>query len=255
MVSPIQAKEDVTVRLLSAFKNLISEGALTPGSRLPAERDLAETFQVSRSSLRQALKALEIMGVVSQRVGDGTYVNLSPALLGEPMEFLILLNGISFNELMDARLIVEPELAARAADRASREDLSALRIEMEAMEQSEKSHPAFIRHDLEFHKAIFRMAGNRVCSMLFSVVHQSLHDLMAVTSRLVPAEHTLNLHHRIYIAIRRRDPEEARRRMAEHLQDARGLLGRANDQQKAEHLQNRLTQLGAPARKGFRKKG
>ena len=254
MVSPVQVKEDVTVRLLSAFKTLISEGSLAPGSRLPAERDLAESFQVSRSSLRQALKALEIMGVLSQRVGDGTYLNLSPALLGEPMEFLILLNGISFDELMDARLIVEPELAARAADRTTRESLATLRIHMEAMAQSEKDHERFVRHDLEFHKAIFQMAGSRVCSMLFSVVHQSLHDLMEVTSRLVPPEHTLNLHQRIYTAIRQGDPDEARRRMAEHLEDARGLLTRASVRRRAEHLQNRLAPLSA-ARKPSRKKG
>ena len=68
-------KDDVTGRLVGVFKNLISEGALTPGGRLPAERDLAEKFGVSRSSLRQALKVLEIMGVISQRVGDGTYFN------------------------------------------------------------------------------------------------------------------------------------------------------------------------------------
>src|SRR6266566_7485988 len=66
---PALAKDDVTARLIGVFKNLISEGALTPGGRLPAERDLAEKFGVSRSSLRQALKVLQIMGVISQRVG------------------------------------------------------------------------------------------------------------------------------------------------------------------------------------------
>src|SRR5439155_17548637 len=123
----LNSKEDVTVRLLSTFKRLISEGALAPGSRLPAERELAENFQVSRSSLRQALKVLQIMGVISQRVGDGTYLNAgAPSILSEPMEFLILLDGISFHELMEARLIVEPELAARAARRATAEDISEL---------------------------------------------------------------------------------------------------------------------------------
>src|SRR5581483_5095298 len=93
-------KEDVTVRLLATFKRLISEGAVAPGSRLPAERELAEKFQVSRSSLRQALKVLEIIGVISQRVGDGSYVNeAASSVLGEPLNFLILLNGISFDEL------------------------------------------------------------------------------------------------------------------------------------------------------------
>src|SRR5215470_2253663 len=116
-------KEDVTGTLIGVFKRLISEGSLAPGHRLPSERELAERFEVSRSSLRQALKVLEIMGVISQRVGDGTYLNAAaPTLLGEPMAFLILLDGISAHELMEARIIVEPELAARAASRATEED-------------------------------------------------------------------------------------------------------------------------------------
>ena len=102
-------KVDVTSRLLATFKQLISEGTIVPGTRLPAERELASNLRVSRGSLRQVLKMLEVMGVVSQRVGDGTYLNgAAPGILAEPMEFLILLDGISFEELMDARLIVEP---------------------------------------------------------------------------------------------------------------------------------------------------
>ncbi len=247
---PLAAKEDVTVRLLTAFKRLISEGALVSGSRLPAERDLAESFHVSRSSLRQALKVLEIMGVISQRVGDGTYLNAAaPSLLGEPMEFLILLDGISFHELMEARIIVEPELAARAASRATEEDLATLRREMAAMKESSKNRSRLSEHDLQFHQAIFQAAGNRVCSMMFTVIHRSLHNLIELTSQLVPVEHTLHLHERIYTAIRRRDPDEARKRMAEHLLDAKGLLARASDQQQNSLLQNRITQLAAQAKK------
>ena len=112
-------KEDITAKLLATFKQLIAEGTLAPGARMPAEREMASNLNVSRGSLRQVLKMLEIMGVVSQRVGDGTYLNAAaPSILAEPMEFLILLDGISFEELMEARLIVEPELAARAASRA-----------------------------------------------------------------------------------------------------------------------------------------
>ena len=106
---PPAQKVDVTARLLATFKQLISEGALVPGARLPAEREMANNLRVSRGSLRQVLKMLEIMGVVSQRVGDGTYLNAAAhSMLAEPMEFLILLDGITFEELMDARLIVEP---------------------------------------------------------------------------------------------------------------------------------------------------
>jgi GntR family transcriptional regulator, transcriptional repressor for pyruvate dehydrogenase complex len=239
----IHSKDDVTVRVLSTFKRLISEGALVAGARLPSERELAEKFQVSRSSLRQALKVLEIMGVISQRVGDGTYLNASaPTVLDEPMEFLILLNGLTSYELMEARIIVEPELAARAATRATEDDLAVLRSEMALMEKAETNADRSY-HDILFHSAIFQAAGNRVCTLMFTVVHHSLRQFIELTSQLVPPRHTLNLHQKIYSAIRRRNPEEARKRMAEHLQDADSLLARAHSEERSSRLQNRITEL------------
>jgi GntR family transcriptional repressor for pyruvate dehydrogenase complex len=238
------AREDVTARLIAIFKQLIAEGTLVPGSRLPADRDLAGSFGVSRSSLRQALKVLEIMGVISQRVGDGTYLNSdADSILGEPMEFLILLDGISFHELMEARLFVEPELAARAATRASGDDLAHIRRELTAMETAGPDHEQFVKHDLMFHQAIFTAAGNRVCGQMFSVVHKSLEKLIRLTSQIVDAEHTVVLHRRIYTAIRKRDPVEARQRMIEHLTDARDLLVRATERQSQSQVQKRIGRL------------
>lgn len=244
----VASKADVTVRLLTAFKRLISEGTLGAGARLPAERDLAEQFQVSRSSLRQALKVLEIMGVISQRVGDGTYVTgEDSSVLSESLEFLILLNAISFQEVMEARIIVEPELAARAATRATAKDHAALRREMKAMRLAGKGHDLNSRHDLEFHKIIFDAAGNRVCSMLFTVIHQSLNKLIQLTAQLVPVRHTLMFHQRIYTAIAEGDPAEARRRMTEHLLDVKELLARANHKHQASQVRSRISQLAVAA--------
>jgi GntR family transcriptional regulator, transcriptional repressor for pyruvate dehydrogenase complex len=252
-------KEDVTGTLISVFKRLISEGSLVPGHRLPAEREFAEMFGVSRSSLRQALKVLEIMGVISQRVGDGTYLNTAaPSILAEPLEFLILLDGISFHELMEARLIVEPELAARAAARATLEDVAELEQVLNEMEEHRQHHDRFTECDLLFHKTIFRIAGNRVCSLMFTVVHQSLERLIYLTSQLVEPEHTLQLHRRIYAGIRRKDADEARRRMKEHLEDARELFKRATELQAHSSLQSRIgeltsTSVGADNTEKFRR--
>ncbi len=243
------SKDDVTVKLIAVFKQLISEGTLVPGSRLPAERELAVSFGVSRNSLRQALKVLEIMGVISQRVGDGTYLNTgAEAILGEPMEFLILLDGITFHELMEARLIVEPELAAQAATRASNEDVAEIHRELKAMENAGGDHDRLVEHDLLFHQAIFRAAGNRVCGLMFSVVHRSLQKLITLTSTLVDAEHTLGLHHRILTAIRKRDPDEARRRMSEHLLDAKKLINKATDKFDQANIQKRISKVSARGR-------
>ena len=240
----VASKDDVTVKLIAVFKQLISEGTMTPGGRLPSERELAASFGVSRSSLRQALKVLEIMGVISQRVGDGTYLNSSAkAILSEPMQFLILLDGISEHELMEARLIVEPELAAQAAERATAEDIAAIRREVEAMEQPNLDQRQLIEHDLLFHQAIFAAAKNRVCGLMFAVVHQSLKNLITLTSQVVDAEHTLVLHRRILNAIRKRDPEEARRRMREHLLDARELIAKATGRMDQVSIQSRIPKV------------
>lgn len=241
---PRTQKVDVTARLLATFKQLISEGTLSPGARLPAERELASNLHVSRGSLRQVLKMLEIMGVVSQRVGDGTYLNAAAhSMLAEPMEFLILLDGISFEELMDARLIVEPELAARAATRASAEQVAALRRSLDGMEGGNGRHIDAIEDDLQFHRTIFQMAENRVCSLMFSMVHESMRSLMEITSRMVEPEHTLRLHHRIYTAIKKGDSSEARARMFAHLTDARALLIRSNAARIETQLGDRLSAL------------
>lgn len=246
--STTAGKEDITAMLIGVFKRLISEGSLVPGNRLPAERELAEMFGVSRSSLRQALKVLEIMGVISQRVGDGTYLNTAaPSILAEPLEFFILLDGLTFHELMEARLIVEPELAARAAARATPEEVAELHQVLNLMEESREDHRRFTEGDLLFHKTIFRLAGNRVCSLMFTVVHQSLERLIHLTSQLVEPEHTLQLHRRIYTAIRRKDADEARRRMTEHLEDARELFVRASALQAQSSLQSRIGELTSAA--------
>ncbi|MDX2041093.1 MAG: FadR/GntR family transcriptional regulator [Acidobacteriota bacterium] len=246
--SAATAKDDVTGTLIGLFKRLISEGSLVPGQRLPAERELAEHFGVSRSSLRQALKVLEIMGVISQRVGDGTYLNAAaPAILAEPMEFLILLDGLSFHELMETRLIVEPELAARAATRATLEDIAELQQVLTEMEESRQDHPRFTEYDLLFHKTIFRIAGNRVCSLMFTVVHQSLERLIHLTAQLVEPEHTLQMHRRIFLAIRRKDADEARRRMTEHLEDTREFFKRATSLHVQSSLPSRISVLKAAA--------
>ncbi|MBL8174200.1 MAG: FadR family transcriptional regulator [Bryobacterales bacterium] len=243
---PASNKEDVTVKLIAVFKRLISEGTLAPGGRLPAERELAASFGVSRNSLRQALKVLEIMGVISQRVGDGTYLNSgAEAILGEPMEFLILLDGISVHELMEARLIVEPELAAQAASRATAEDVAEIERELSAMEDAGEDSDRLVEHDLLFHQAIFRAAGNRVCSLMFSVVHRSMKRLITLTSQVVSPEHTLTLHRRILAAIRKRNPDDARRRMSEHLLDARKLINRAAGQMDQEKIQRRIAKYAA----------
>lgn len=223
----VRPKEDLTNRLIEALNRMISQGVLLPGTKLPPERDLAPRFGVSRSSLRHALKALEHMGVLYQRVGDGTYVREScEEILSRPLELLILLDGITASELLETRLIVEPELAARAADRATSSDLERLNATIEDM-RKQKDQQKLTELDIAFHQGIFMASGNRLSQRIFPIIQRAMLRSMAITATLVDAEHTLSFHKPIYNALYRRKPAEAREKMIEHLQDARQLLAKA----------------------------
>jgi GntR family transcriptional repressor for pyruvate dehydrogenase complex len=224
---PKPADSRVTAQLIASIKKLISNGSVVPGSRFPPERELAKEFGVNRASLRQALKVLEIMGVLTQRVGDGTYLSTSAeSILNEPIEFLVLLDDLSHHELFETRMIVEPELAARAALRATAEDLATLRRAITAMEQSRTTRSR-LDADMAFHEAIFRASGNRICHLLFKVIHRTVLTSMHRLSSRTAIERPLGYHRKIYAAIRNRNAKEARRQMLEHITDAQALMGSA----------------------------
>lgn len=215
----------VTGKLIARFKDLLASGALKPGERLPAERDLAVQFGVSRSSLRQALKVLESMGIVAQRVGHGTRLNSNAAtILSEPFEFLVLIDGISIFELHEARMIVEPELAARAAERATVEHLTTLRKSIETMKRTGRDPARRTEQDLLFHSTIHLAAGNRVCERMFTSVNRAMMTSIRVTTHRVPYQHTIAFHTPIYQAIHDRDPKAAREHMMAHLIETKDQL-------------------------------
>jgi GntR family transcriptional repressor for pyruvate dehydrogenase complex len=218
-------RDDVTHLLILRFQQLLSEGVLSPGTRLPPERELASRFGVARSSLRPALKVLEIMGVITQKVGDGSYLNKdASSVLSVPMEFLFLLDDTSPQELTEMRLMIEPTLAAKAAERANAQDIALLRQSIADFESSGRDRIRLVASDLLFHRAIFEASGNRLAGRLFHTIHRAMLNMIMVTSQRVDLEHTLHFHRPIMVAIEKRDPELASRLMADHLIDARDLL-------------------------------
>jgi GntR family transcriptional repressor for pyruvate dehydrogenase complex len=234
-------KDDVTHLLILRFQQLLSDGLLSPGTKLPPERELAANFGVARSSLRQALKVLEIMGVITQKVGDGSYLNKdASSVLAVPMEFLFLLDDTSLQELTEMRLMMEPALAAKAAERANAEDIALLRQSIADLEQSKHDRVRLVASDLLFHRAIFQASGNRLTGRLFHIIHRAMLNMMMVTSQLVELEHTLHFHQPIFVAIEQRDPERASRLMTEHLTDARDLLLHSREKESSRLLRDHL---------------
>jgi GntR family transcriptional repressor for pyruvate dehydrogenase complex len=234
-------KEDVTHLLILRFQQMMSEGVLRPGTKLPPERELAAHFKVARSSLRPALKVLEIMGVIQQKVGDGSYLNRdASSVLAVPMEFLFLLDDTSVQELTELRFLIEPALAAKAAERANSEDIALLRQSIKDLEASEGDRVKLVTSDLLFHRAIFQASGNRLTGRLFHTIHRAMVNMIMVTSQLVELEHTLAFHKPIFAAIEQRNAALASKLMMAHLTDAADLLTQVQEQEKERTLRDHL---------------
>lgn len=240
----LRSKDDITYWLVLRFQQLLSHGVLKPGARLPSERELAIKFGVARSSLRQALKVLEVMGVITQRVGDGSYLNNdASAVLSVPMDFLFLLDDTSVQELVEMRLIVEPALAARAAERATAADIALMKQSIEEFERSEGDRVKLVSADLLFHRRIFQASGNRLSGRLFHMIHRAMLNMMMVTSRMVDLEHTLRFHIPIMEAIEQREPKQASRLMTEHLIDAQELILHTKRETQAKQLDEYFSEI------------
>ncbi len=245
-------KEDVTHLLILQFQQMLSDGVLSPGTKLPPERELAAHFKVARSSLRQALKVLEIMGVITQKVGDGSYLNRdASSVLAVPMEFLFLLDDTSVQELTELRFLMEPALAAKAAERANSDDIALLRQSITDLKNSKRDRVRLVASDLLFHRAIFQASGNRLTGRLFHTIHRAMLNMMMVTSQLVDLEHTVAFHKPILTAIEQRDPMLASKLMTAHLTDATELLARSHEQERSQVLRDHM----ASAVKGLDKSG
>lgn len=145
------------------------------------------------------------------------------------IDFLILIDDLSHHELFETRLIVKPELAARASERATAEDLVAMRKAIKDFENCQTTEER-LNADMAFHECVFRAAGNRICHLLFRVVHRTLLTSMNQLAGRVELERPLQYHREIYSAIYNRDADAARRKMFAHISDAAALLAtpRAN---------------------------
>src|ERR1700761_2513971 len=246
-------KEDVTHLLILRFQQMMSDGVLRPGTKLPPERELAAHFRVARSSLRPALKVLEIMGVIQQKVGDGSYLNRdASSVLVVPMEFLFLLDDTSVSELTELRFMMEPALAAKAAERANSDDIALLRQSITDLENSETDRVKLVASDLLFHRAIFQASGNRLTGRLFHTIHRAMLNMMIVTSQMVDLEHTVAFHKPILAAIEDRNAKLAAKLMTDHINDASDLLAHGWEQEKAQALREHMSTRPAPLQKNPR---
>jgi DNA-binding FadR family transcriptional regulator len=222
---------------------LIRGGELEAGSRLPPERDLAKRLGVSRPTIREAMIALELAGLVEVRTGSGIYVRAEgsgEAPAGRQASF----DAGSFDagpgafELLAARLLIEPEIAAEAARSLTDADLAALRDTVRVLEDAGE-HRASQEADRAFHTLIARASGNGVLvsivedlwASMFSPIFEAL---SARTGLPDSRRMTLADHRAIVERLEARDPEGARAAMRRHLEHVRAILNSHAEPQPAE---------------------
>lgn len=218
--------------------DLIARGEFGPGDRLPPERDLARLLGVSRPTVREAMIALEIAGLVEVRVGAGIFVTLQATVeRADAAVRRIARAGPSPMELLGARLLIEPEVAARAAAMAEPEALQAIAETLEQMEAAVDT-PAHRAADQLFHGRIAAATHNTVLVSLVDEIwgqmFTPLFERMGARSGLIPQarDATLDEHQAIYKAIAAGDSAGARRAMTNHLSNVERILaeGDAGDQ-------------------------
>ena len=209
--------EEVAERL----REMIQNGQLAAGDRLPPERDLAKELGVSRPTLRAGIRSLSAVGILQSRQGAGTFVAAaeeSPTLDSSPLRMLSALHGFTSDEMFEARLALEMSIAGLAARRATSEQMTQLAEEIAGMYASLDNPEQYLVHDMRFHQIVAAASGNRILTSLMNMVATILFEYRSKTvKRATDLKQSAEQHHNIYRALRDRNSESAEQAMHDHL--------------------------------------
>ena len=212
--------------IIETIMKQVAEGKIKPGDRIPGERSLSEMFNVSRTSIRQALKSLEFLGVLEIRHGATTTLKTSStSLFINPLRFMSILYNIDISEFFDARKTIEIALAKKAAQHASYQDIENMRRCLEIAENSFDNPEDYLYREKDFHECIFIASGNQILTAMINSM-----NVLLVGSRKESIKTFENLkvsfdkHYKIFEAIEKQDVEAAGEAMLDHLEDVERRL-------------------------------
>ena len=207
-------------QIVQQVEDSILKGQLKPGDQLPAERDLAQRFGVSRTAVREAVKTLREKGLVEAYSGRGTFVtNGTSQAIRQSLDLMIRINQQDGSaNLVELRLVLEPEIAGLAASRIDDQLLATMREAVAVMDRSLRAPDAFVEADLDFHLALAEAVGNPLILSLLDSIVGLLREQRSRIFNIDGGPERGQFHHkRILAAIERREPEAAREAMRAHL--------------------------------------
>jgi len=216
--------------IVRQIKEAMFAGKLRAGDKLPTERELAERFETSRGSVREALRTLEPEGLIHVKKGvvGGIFIaNVDHRPAAKSFQTLLQLRKVSIHQIAEVRLIFEPQAARLAAERARPEDLRDLEEEIRKMSAAvrDKELPRF--YDLKFHLLIARAARNPILEVLaesmLGVASKAISEIHPSRDTL---RHVLSRHRRVLDAVSRRDSDAAFKAMLDHIVDVQARLAK-----------------------------
>ena len=216
--------------IVEQIRELMRQGQLKPGDRLPPERDLCERFGVSRVTVREALRMLESSGLVQIRVGarGGAFVTApSSDRVGEGLTDMLTLSAISAADVTEIRLILEMGIVPLVCERATEQDIADLEEICERSEAALRSGEYSMEYSLEFHTRVARATHNPAVVMLVESFRGPIHMSLEQAREVAPEMGGLGTreHERFIEAVRRRDPDAATQIMREHLERTARRVG------------------------------
>lgn len=229
ILKPIKTRK-IYEQIADQIGQLVAEGQLKPGDRLPSERELVEQFKVSRASIREAISALEMMGLVEVRSGEGTYIRqINMDSVVAPLAWMLFIDKDTVQELYEARKILEVQAAGLAAERAEEEEIQDLYEVLEVMQRDLKMQRLGEDSDYNFHYAVARATHNKILIRLMNTISDTMRKTLKTSlSRLYEDRNTperlYKEHYSIYEAIKNHDVENAQKRMLDHLIGATNQL-------------------------------
>lgn len=232
---PAAPRARLSQAIAHRIKKAVSEGKLTPGERLPAERELADRLKTSRVSVREAYRSLEEAGLIFIKRGaeGGAFIaDFDHAPVSRSLAFMLRLGRVSHQELTEARLLLEPPVARLAARRAERDDIAQLEDLLRKQRAAVEGDGDARRYDFQFHRLVAQCAKNLPLGILMnSMADLTLEAVHKIDITRDVDEHNVNYHARIFNAIRRRDEDAAHRLMLRHVREVQGRLRRALESQ------------------------
>ncbi len=218
MLQPVK-KNRLSNEVIDQISHSILRGDYKPGSKLPPEREIANQLGVSRTVVREALRSLEIMGLVESQIGGGTFVKeytLDHVL--DPIVNYFSSDECLITEIIETRKILESEMVKLAAERATDEDIAFIKKSVAQMEEEVAEGLSGINGDTAFHFALAAAAHNSPMTKILSLIADLLHYTMKASLQAVPDQSiTIEGHRRILAAVENRDAETAGNLMREHL--------------------------------------